>query len=204
MWFETRHRFEYHRDPEKTASAWNDRGWSTLGDIGWVDADGYLYLTDRVSNTIISGGVNIYPREVEDVLVVHPAVADVAVLGTPDPDWGEQVVAFVQPMPGTDGERRPGRRADRVVPRPAVALQVPAPGALRRRAAPPPHRQAAQAPPGVSLEVQGIFRGDGFGRGDSGEQAAGGDGRRHPLDRHHVGGACACRRSASAPGPTPR
>jgi long-chain acyl-CoA synthetase len=102
VWFETPHRFEYHRDPEKTASAWNDRGWSTLGDIGWLDDDGYLYLTDRASNMIISGGVNIYPREIEDLLVVHPAVADVAVLGTPDPDWGEQVTAFVQPMPGTE------------------------------------------------------------------------------------------------------
>jgi len=102
VWFETPHRFEYHRDPEKTASAWNDRGWSTLGDIGWVDDDGYLYLTDRASNMIISGGVNIYPREIEDQLVMHPAVADVAVLGTPDPDWGEQVTAFVQAMPGIE------------------------------------------------------------------------------------------------------
>jgi long-chain acyl-CoA synthetase len=101
VWFETPHRFEYHRDPEKTASAWNDRGWSTLGDIGWVD-DGYLYLTDRASNMIISGGVNIYPREIEDLLVMHPGVADVAVLGTPDPDRGEQVTAFVQPMPGIE------------------------------------------------------------------------------------------------------
>ncbi|MGH9282238.1 MAG: AMP-binding protein [Acidimicrobiales bacterium] len=102
VWFETPHRFEYHRDPVKTAAVWNDRGWSTLGDIGRVDEDGYLYLTDRASNMIISGGVNIYPREVEDQLVVHPAVADVAVLGTPDPDWGEQVTAFVQPMPGVE------------------------------------------------------------------------------------------------------
>jgi acyl-CoA synthetase (AMP-forming)/AMP-acid ligase II len=102
VWFETPHHFEYHGDPDKTAAAWNDRGWSTLGDIGWVDEDGYLFLTDRASNMIISGGVNIYPREVEDQLVVHPAVADVAVLGTPDPDWGEQVTAFVQPMPGTE------------------------------------------------------------------------------------------------------
>jgi long-chain acyl-CoA synthetase len=102
VWFETPHRFEYHRDPEKTATVWNDRGWSTLGDIGRVDEDGYLYLTDRASNMIISGGVNIYPREVEDQLVMHPAVADVAVLGTPDPEWGEQVTAFVQPMPGAE------------------------------------------------------------------------------------------------------
>jgi len=101
VWFETPHRFEYHGDAEKTAAAWNDRGWSTLGDVGLVDEDGYLYLTDRASNMIISGGVNIYPREVEDMLVLHPAVADVAVIGTTDPDWGEQVAAYVQPMPGT-------------------------------------------------------------------------------------------------------
>jgi long-chain acyl-CoA synthetase len=102
VWFETPHRFEYHGDTEKTAAAWNDRGWSTLGDVGRVDEDGYLYLTDRASNMIISGGVNIYPREVEDLLVLHPAVADVGVVGTPDPDWGEQVTAFVQPAPGAE------------------------------------------------------------------------------------------------------
>lgn len=98
VWFETQHRFEYHGDPGKTASAWNDRGWSTIGDIGHVDEDGYLYLTDRVGHMVISGGVNIYPREVEDVLVSHPAVADVAVVGRPDDDMGERVVAFVEPL----------------------------------------------------------------------------------------------------------
>jgi acyl-CoA synthetase (AMP-forming)/AMP-acid ligase II len=96
VWFETSRTFAYHRDPEKTAAAWDPRGWSWLGDIGRVDDEGYLYLTDRASHMIISGGVNIYPREAEDVLVAHPAVADVAVVGTPDPDMGEQVTAFVQ------------------------------------------------------------------------------------------------------------
>jgi acyl-CoA synthetase (AMP-forming)/AMP-acid ligase II len=100
VWFESATRFEYHRDPAKTASAWNDRGWSTLGDIGHVDADGYLYLTDRVANTIISGGVNIYPREAEDVLIGHPAVLDVAVIGVPDPEMGQRVVGYVQLTPG--------------------------------------------------------------------------------------------------------
>jgi len=100
IWFETTRRFEYHRDPDKTKAAWDPRGWSWLGDVGRVDADGYLYLTDRASHMIISGGVNICPREVEDVLVVHPAVADVAVVGTPDPDMGEQVTAFVQRAEG--------------------------------------------------------------------------------------------------------
>ena len=96
IWFESANRFEYHRDPTKTAAAWNDRGWSTLGDIGHLDADGYLYLTDRVANTIISAGVNIYPREAEDVLIGHPAVLDVGVIGVPDPEMGQRVVAYVQ------------------------------------------------------------------------------------------------------------
>jgi acyl-CoA synthetase (AMP-forming)/AMP-acid ligase II len=100
VWFESPRHFEYHGDPQKTASAWNDRGWSTLGDVGRVDEEGYLYLTDRSSNMIISGGVNIYPREIEDVLVVHPAIADVAVIGTPHEEMGEQVTAFVQLAPG--------------------------------------------------------------------------------------------------------
>jgi fatty-acyl-CoA synthase len=100
VWFETNRTFEYHRDPEKTKSVWDPRGWSWLGDVGRVDDEGYLYLTDRASNMIISGGVNIYPREIEDVLVMHPAVADVAVLGTADPDMGERVTAFVQLAPG--------------------------------------------------------------------------------------------------------
>jgi long-chain acyl-CoA synthetase len=102
VWFETASRFEYHGDPAKTAEAYNDRGWSTLGDIGRVDEEGYLYLTDRVSNMIISGGVNVYPREAEDVLVVHPAVADVVVIGVPDADLGETVRAVVQAAPGSE------------------------------------------------------------------------------------------------------
>jgi long-chain acyl-CoA synthetase len=101
VWFETPARFEYHGDPVKTAAAYDDRGWSTLGDIGRVDEGGYLYLTDRVSNMIISGGVNVYPREAEDVLVVHPAVADVAVIGVPHSELGETVRAVVQVAPGT-------------------------------------------------------------------------------------------------------
>ena len=100
IWFETNRTFEYHGDPEKTRSVWDPRGWSWLGDVGRVDEEGYLYLTDRASHMIISGGVNIYPREIEDVLTMHPAIADVGVLGTPDPDMGEQVTAFVQLVPG--------------------------------------------------------------------------------------------------------
>lgn len=100
MWFETGHRFSYHRDPDKTAAAWNDRGLATIGDIGRLDDEGYNYLTDRRATMIISGAVNIYPREIEDILVVHPLIEDVAVLGVPDEAMDEQVKAFVQLRPG--------------------------------------------------------------------------------------------------------
>jgi len=90
--------FEYHNDPAKTADARNAKGWSTVGDMGYVDAEGYLYLTDRKANMIISGGVNIYPQEAENVLVMHPEVADVAVFGVPHEEFGEQVKAVVQPL----------------------------------------------------------------------------------------------------------
>jgi fatty-acyl-CoA synthase/long-chain acyl-CoA synthetase len=88
--------FQYHNDPEKTRSVFNRRGWSTLGDVGYLDGDGYLYLTDRKAYMIITGGVNVYPQETEDVLIVHPEVADAAVLGVPDEEMGEQVKAVVQ------------------------------------------------------------------------------------------------------------
>lgn len=90
--------FEYLNDPEKTRSAYNERGWSTLGDVGYVDEEGYLYLTDRKAYTIISGGVNIYPQEAENLLITHPGVADVAVFGVPEPEMGEEVKAVVQPQ----------------------------------------------------------------------------------------------------------
>jgi fatty-acyl-CoA synthase len=88
--------FEYHNDPQKTASVTNERGWRTLGDVGYLDDDGYLYLTDRQAHMIISGGVNIYPQEAENLLTGHPAVADVAVIGVPDREMGEAVKAVVQ------------------------------------------------------------------------------------------------------------
>jgi acyl-CoA synthetase (AMP-forming)/AMP-acid ligase II len=97
IWFEGGATFEYHNDPEKTASSRHPKGWSTLGDVGYVDADGYLYLTDRKAYMIISGGVNIYPQEAENVLVTHPDVVDVAVFGVPNEDFGEEVKAVVQP-----------------------------------------------------------------------------------------------------------
>ena len=92
--------FEYHNDPEKTAESFDDRGWSTLWDVGYLDDDGYLYLTDRLTYMIVSGGVNIYPQEVENHLLAHPKVTDAAVFGVPDADFGEQVKAVVQPAPG--------------------------------------------------------------------------------------------------------
>jgi long-chain acyl-CoA synthetase len=90
--------FEYHNDPEKTRESRSPQGWSTLGDIGYLDKDGYLYLTDRKAYMIISGGVNIYPQEVENLLITHPKVADVAVIGVPNPEFGEEVKAVVQPV----------------------------------------------------------------------------------------------------------
>lgn len=95
--------FEYHNDAEKTKSAQHPehRNWSTLGDVGRVDEDGFLYLTDRKSYMIISGGVNIYPAEIENVLVDHPKVVDVAVFGIPNTDFGEEVKAVVQLAPST-------------------------------------------------------------------------------------------------------
>jgi long-chain acyl-CoA synthetase len=89
-------RFEYWKDPEKTQNVHRGRTF-TLGDVGYLDEDGYLFLTGRQSDVIISGGVNIYPAEVEAVLLAHPNVADAAVIGTPDEEWGEQVRAVVQP-----------------------------------------------------------------------------------------------------------
>jgi long-chain acyl-CoA synthetase len=92
--------FEYHQAREKTEAAHLAPGTFTMGDVGYLDDDGYVFLSDRVANMIISGGVNIYPAEVEQVLIDHPAVADVAVFGIPDDEWGEQVKAAVELVDG--------------------------------------------------------------------------------------------------------
>ncbi len=104
LFFEGGPAFEYFKDPEKTASVSNDRGWRSLGDMGYVDEDGYLYLTDRSTFMIVSGGVNIYPQEAENLLVMHPKLVDAAVFGVPNDEFGEEVKAVVQPA----GESRQG------------------------------------------------------------------------------------------------
>ncbi len=100
VWFEppaNRPGFEYHKDAEKTRDSFNERGWSTVGDMGYLDEEGYLYLTDRRTFMIVSGGVNIYPQEAENALIDHPKVYDVAVFGIPDAEMGERVHGVVQP-----------------------------------------------------------------------------------------------------------
>jgi fatty-acyl-CoA synthase len=103
IYFENGHQFEYHNDPAKTAASTNAQGWTSLGDVGRVDDEGYLYLTDRKSFLIISGGVNIYPQETENILLDHPAVMDAAVIGIPNEDFGEEVKAIVQLVAGQTG-----------------------------------------------------------------------------------------------------
>jgi len=101
--------FEYHNDPDKTAQSRHPEGWSTLGDVGYVDEEGYLYLTDRKAYMIISGGVNIYPQEAENVLTMHPKILDVAVIGVPNEDFGEEVKAVVQLIDPADASPALGR-----------------------------------------------------------------------------------------------
>lgn len=97
VYFEGGEEFAYYKDDEKTSESRASKGWSTLGDIGYLDEEGYLYLSDRKADMIISGGVNIYPQEAENVLVTHPKVDDVAVFGIPNEEFGEEVKAVVQP-----------------------------------------------------------------------------------------------------------
>jgi long-chain acyl-CoA synthetase len=103
--------FEYFKDRSKTESSYRDRHF-TLGDMGYLDGDGFLFLTDRSANLIISGGVNIYPAEVDAVFLDHPAVADAAVIGVPNPEWGEEVLAVVELRAGVEAS---GDLADELV-----------------------------------------------------------------------------------------
>jgi long-chain acyl-CoA synthetase len=102
-------RFEYNKDPEKTSQTWNEEGFFTVGDIGYMDDDGFLFLNDRKADMIIAGGVNIYPAEIENALMLHPKVADAAVFGIPNEDLGEEVKGVIEPVdgaePGPDLER---------------------------------------------------------------------------------------------------
>jgi acyl-CoA synthetase (AMP-forming)/AMP-acid ligase II len=103
VWFEGGARFAYHNDLEKTAAAHDARGWASLGDLGRLDEAGYLFLSDRRADLILSGGVNVYPAEIETVLLSHPQVAEAAVIGVPDAEFGERPLALVVPHGG--GER---------------------------------------------------------------------------------------------------
>jgi acyl-CoA synthetase (AMP-forming)/AMP-acid ligase II len=107
VFFNSGAKFEYHGDAAKTKESRHPKGWTSFGDVGRVDRDGFLHLKDRKAFLIISGGVNIYPQEAENVLAVHPKVYDVAVFGVPNPEFGEEVKAVVQPIdwPATDGQR---------------------------------------------------------------------------------------------------
>jgi malonyl-CoA/methylmalonyl-CoA synthetase len=132
---------EYWNRPDATADAF-DGGWFRSGDIGAFDDDGYLRIVGRSKELIISGGYNVYPREVEDVLRTHPGVADAAVVGVPDPTWGERVTAFVEASGVLRaGAARPGRR-------PARPVQAAEGGRARRRAAAQRDGQGRQGRPG--------------------------------------------------------
>lgn len=109
IYFEGGNDFEYLNDPDKTASSRNTHGWLTVGDIGYVDDDGYLYLTDRRHHMIISGGVNIYPQEAENMLVTHPKVMDAAVFGIPDDEMGQAVKGVVQTVDPADATEEFGQ-----------------------------------------------------------------------------------------------
>ena len=117
--------FSYYKDPEKTRQAKVKQGWSTLGDIGYLDEDGYLYLKDRLLFMIISGGVNIYPQEIEDLLITHRAVYDVAVFGVPNTEFGEEVKAVIQLIEPGESLRRHGNLTDQFLPGASLTCKVP-------------------------------------------------------------------------------
>ena len=109
----------------------NDRGWRSLGDMGYLDEDGYMYLTDRSTFMIVSGGVNIYPQEAENLLVMHPKLVDAAVFGVPNDEFGEEVKAVVQPVDGVQAGPELAGRTHRVLPSAPRDVQVPAHSRIR-------------------------------------------------------------------------
>ena len=131
----------YWNQPEATAATIDADGWLRTGDAGYLDADGYLYIHDRVKDMIVSGGENVYPAEVENVLMAHPAVADVAVVGVPDERWGETGKAIV--VQGRGGRGHPGGD-HRLLPPAPRQVQVSDERRVHRRPAPQPERQGAQ------------------------------------------------------------
>ena len=133
----------YWERPDATAEAIDADGWFYTGDIGRVDADGYFFIVDRKKDMIIRGGYNVYPREIEEVLYEHPAVAEAAVVGIPHPALGEEVAAAVALKPDAHVTHR---RAARLRQAPGRRLQVPARAVARRRAPQRPDRQGPQAP----------------------------------------------------------
>ena len=136
--------FEYHGDKEKTEK--NRIGaFFTVGDVGLIDEDGYLFLRDRKIDMIISGGANIYPAEIESVLLSHPKVGDAAVFGIPHEDWGEEVKAVIEPAEGVEAERRAGRGDPGLLRRQAGQVQDAQVDRLHQRDAAGPQRQALQA-----------------------------------------------------------
>ena len=132
----------YWAKPEETAATVDADGWLRTGDAGYFDAEGYLYLHDRIKDMVVSGGENVYPAEVENVLLAHPAVVDAAVIGVPDERWGETVKAIVVLAPGRGARRGGGHRA---LPRHPGPLQVPDLGRRDRRPAAQPVGQDPQA-----------------------------------------------------------
>ncbi len=135
--------FSYHDDPDETDRVHRGKQF-TLGDLGHLDDDGYLFIDGRAKDMIITGGTNVYPAEIEAACCCHPDVVDTGVFGVPDPDWGESIVATVQLRAGVepnDGDRSGARR---VLSRAARQLQVPAPLGVPRRPAADGGREALQ------------------------------------------------------------
>jgi len=149
-------RFEYFKAKDKTDSAY--RGdYYTLGDVGYMDEEGFLFLTDRSVDLIISGGVNVYPTEIDAVLLAHPKVADSATIGIPNDEWGEEVKSVVELAAGIEPSRGLEAELNRVRPGAVGPLQVPEDDRLRRYAPPPGQRQ--DLPPAAAGHVPQRRRG---------------------------------------------